>query len=214
MSPDKIAKTYYPTHIRFSPWLIGVFCGYILHNCRNRTVRIPRLINLLGWIISLALMATVIFANYPLVQPTKSLPALDHALYESLSRVAWALALSYIIFACVHNYGGPVNWFLSHPLWQPLSRLCYSIYLIHFPVLMVFQGTIKTSPLFSEAIAVSESNINFYLWIIHFAKHSFVIIAVSYFYRKLCGDCVYFNMCKFGIWVANNRNWEINFWQP
>lgn len=159
-----MARTYFPTHLRFSPWLIGVFGGYVLHICRKGTlVRIPKVINLLGWIISLAIMATVIFANYPLVQPTKNLPALDHALYESLSRVAWSIALCYIIFACVHNYGGPVNWFLSHPLWQPLSRLCYAIYLIHFPVVMLFQGTIKTSPQFSEMIAVSGSNIIFSL---------------------------------------------------
>lgn len=156
-----MTKTYFATHLRFSPWLIGVFSGYLLHNCRNRNVRIPRVINLLGWIISLGLMATVIFANYPLVQLTKSVPVIDHALYESLSRVAWAIALCYIIFACVHNYGGPINWFLSHPLWQPLSRLCYAIYLIHFPVVLVFQGTLKTSPYFSEAIAVSGSNIKY-----------------------------------------------------
>lgn len=194
-----MSKTYFATHLRFSPWLIGVFGGYLLHNCRNRTIRIPKMINLLGWIISLALMATVIFANYPLVQPTKSTPILAHALYESLSRVAWAFALCYIIFACVHNYGGPVNQFLSHPLWQPLSRLSYAIYLIHMPLEMLFQGTMKTSPDFSEAIAVSGSNIIFH-FMNDLKKYFFnIIIAVSYIYRTLCGDCVYFNICKFGI---------------
>lgn len=34
--------TYYATHIRFSPWLIGVFGGYILHQSRKRSIRIPR----------------------------------------------------------------------------------------------------------------------------------------------------------------------------
>lgn len=100
-------------------------------------------------------MLTVIFANYPLMQPDRKATALEHGLYESLSRVAWAIALCYIIFACVHNYGGPVNWFLSHPLWQPISRLCYSIYLIHFPIILIIQATMKTAPYFSELTAVS-----------------------------------------------------------
>lgn len=169
----------------------------------------------MGWIISLALMATVIFANYPLVQLKSSASALDQALYTSLSRVAWAIALCYIIFACVNNYGGPVNWFLSHPLWQPLSRLCYAIYLIHFPVVLVFQGTIKTSPYFSEAIAVSGSNYIFQ-WELVFVKKEIIIflfLSVSYLYRKLCGDGVGFSVCQFSTWVANYHNWEIDIWQ-
>lgn len=110
--------------------------------------------NLFAWIVSLALMLVVIFANYPLLQPNRQSTALEHGLYDSLSRVAWASALCYIIFACVHGYGGPVNWFLSHPLWQPLSRLCYSIYLLHFPIVLVIQATMKTTPYFSEVSAV------------------------------------------------------------
>lgn len=35
-------KVYFPTHIRFSPWLIGVIGGYIMHEFRNRSVRIPK----------------------------------------------------------------------------------------------------------------------------------------------------------------------------
>lgn len=109
----------------------------------------------MAWAISLALMAGVIFGNYPLQQIDSEASSLDYGLYDAFSRVAWAIALCYIIFACVHGYGGPVNWFLSHPLWQPISRLCYSIYLLHFPVIMVTQATIKTSPYFSELYAVS-----------------------------------------------------------
>lgn len=134
-------------------------------------------------------MLTVIFANYPLQQfDSKSAP-LEYGLYDALSRVAWALALCYIIFACVHNSGGPVNWFLAHPLWQPISRLCYSIYLLHFPVIMVTMSTLKTSPYFTELSAVSvqcpllenfvlRKNLN----IINF------MFAVSDFYWKLCAN--------------------------
>lgn len=33
---------YYPTHIRFSPWLIGVIGGYVLFEGRKRSIRIPK----------------------------------------------------------------------------------------------------------------------------------------------------------------------------
>lgn len=105
--------------------------------------------------MTFALLATVIFANYPLMQRDIESTNLEYALYTSLSRIAWAMALSYIIYACVHGYGGPVNWFLSLSFWQPLSRLSYAIYLIHFPVVMVVMGSAKSSFVISEFYAVN-----------------------------------------------------------
>lgn len=40
----KNEKTYYPTHMRYSSWLIGIIGGYILFKCQNRTIRIPKVI--------------------------------------------------------------------------------------------------------------------------------------------------------------------------
>lgn len=105
--------------------------------------------------MSLVVMATVIFANYPLQQWSTPHTALEFGIYDALSRVGWSLALCYIIFACVNGYGGPVNWYLGHPLWQPLSRLCYAVYIVHFAVIMVMMGTIKIPAYFSELNAVS-----------------------------------------------------------
>lgn len=96
--------------------------------------------NLFAWALSLVLMATVIFGNYPLAQFDTVHTALEYGVYDALSRVGWAIALCYIIFACNNGYGGPVNWFLGHPLWQPLSRLCYAIYIVHFTVVIIMMG--------------------------------------------------------------------------
>lgn len=176
------AETYVPTHLRFSPWLIGLIFGAVLLESRKRIIKIPMVsktitrppgilaitfiqwvhffsvilqkINLVGWIVTFALIATVIFANYPLVQRDIKTSSIDHALYDSLSRVAWALALSYIIFACVHGYGGPVNWFLSLSFWQPLSRLSYAIYMLHFHVIFIVMASAKSPFVISEFYAV------------------------------------------------------------
>lgn len=70
--------------------------------------------------------------------------------YDALGRVGWSIALCYIIFACINNSGGIVNWFLSHPLWQPISRISYAIYLLHFFVMASILAPIKTPSYFSE----------------------------------------------------------------
>lgn len=111
--------------------------------------------NIFGWVLSLGLMATVIFINYPLAQLDSKSTPLEYGLYDAFGRVSWAIALCYIIFACINKYGGPINWFLSHSLWQPLSRICYAVYLLHFPVILVTTASMKTTPYFSELNAVS-----------------------------------------------------------
>lgn len=147
--------TYFPTHIRFSPWLIGIFTGYFLYESQKKAIRISWEVNILGWIASLALMAAVIFGAYPLAQWDYRPSDLTFGLYDSFSRIAWASALCYIIFACVNNYGGPVNWFLGHPLWQPISRLSYSIYLVHFSVMMFYHASLKYPSYLNGTSAVS-----------------------------------------------------------
>lgn len=95
-------------------------------------------------------MAAVVFSNYPLQQTDSKATSLEYGLYDAFSRVAWSIALCYVIFACVLRSGGPVNWFLAHPLWQPISRLSYSIYLLHFPVIIVMTASLKVSLYFTE----------------------------------------------------------------
>lgn len=102
------------------------------------------MLNLFAWLASLATMLIAICLTHPLEQLDSKFQPIHHGLYDGLSRVGWSIALSYIIFACAHNAGGSVNWFLSHPLWQPLSRLCYAIYLMHVPVVVAMAATMKT----------------------------------------------------------------------
>lgn len=149
-----------------------------------------QLFNVFAWILTLGTMATVIFSNYPLVQVDSKATPIVFGLYDTLSRLTWAIALCYLIFACVHGYGGPINWFLSHPLWQPLSRLSYSIYLVHFPVIMITTATMKSSLYFSEFNAVSVAFLAFKSIQ---TLNQFVCFSVSCFSWKLCDirTCIY-----------------------
>lgn len=108
-------------------------------------------------------MLAVVFGQYPLLQPNSTNTPLEYGLYDALTRVGWSIALCYIIFACVNDSGGPINWFLGHPLWQPLSRVCYSVYLLHFPVLLVTMGTEKSPSYFAEFTAFHTFIANYVL---------------------------------------------------
>lgn len=54
------------------------------------------------------------------------------AFYTAVRRLVWSSLISWIIFVCHHlKSGGILNWCLSHPLWQPVSKMSMSIFLIH-----------------------------------------------------------------------------------
>lgn len=37
-----MTTTYYPTHIRMGAWLVGVLLGYILHNLKGKSIKVPK----------------------------------------------------------------------------------------------------------------------------------------------------------------------------
>ncbi|GFR74314.1 nose resistant to fluoxetine protein 6 [Elysia marginata] len=59
------------------------------------------------------------------------------AVFESLSRPLWSLAVAWVIFACNTGRAGPIAKLLSFPPFVILSRLSYSVYLLH-PLIILF----------------------------------------------------------------------------
>lgn len=99
-------------------------------------------------------MVLIVFGNHPFYQSSANLTPVHYGLYDALSRVFWSIALCYIIFACYHNLGGPINRFLSHQLWLPLSRLSYPLCLIHYPFFQITMFSVKSVPHFDELTAI------------------------------------------------------------
>lgn len=57
---------------------------------------------------------------------------LSEAFCEATHRIAWACLTGWIVYVCHYlRSGGLLNWFLSHPIWQPIAKISLSIYLVH-----------------------------------------------------------------------------------
>ncbi|SPP88232.1 nose resistant to fluoxetine protein 6 [Drosophila guanche] len=139
------------THNRTSGWLVGFLFGYYLHTIRGKSIKLSRPSVWIGWLICLALLFTCIFAMYPYgPAKSKSISILSEAFYVSLSRIAWPLGLSWVVFACMQGYGGLANSFLSSPLWQPLSKLSYCIYMYHLLIQNLNAGRTRVNTYFSD----------------------------------------------------------------
>ncbi|EDV92469.1 GH24037 [Drosophila grimshawi] len=143
-------KIYFSTHTRASPWIIGLIFGYYLHVNRGKSFKLNRLSVWLGWLISLGLIFTCMFALYPYAANGKDLAMVNEAFYVTLTRIAWPLALVWVVFACKYGYGGLANSFLSSPLWQPLSKLSYGAYIWHVFIESLNAGIGRTNTYFSD----------------------------------------------------------------
>lgn len=119
--------------------------------------------NFCAWIISLALIVVSTMASYPFFQHNFKSTPLQYGLYNAYCHPLFAISICYIIFACANNAGGPIDWFLSHPLWRPVSVLSYGIYMVHFPVIMWTTTLMKTPIYFNKIIAIQYFLGNFIL---------------------------------------------------
>ncbi|EDW80737.1 uncharacterized protein Dwil_GK11404 [Drosophila willistoni] len=129
-SEESDRKLYYATHTHATPWLIGFLFGYFLHLNSGKRFQLSWPFVWLGWVLSLAMIFTCIYGTGgSWIGP--SLSTLEQSFYYTLTRIGWPLALSWVVFACIQGYGGLANSFLSSPLWHPLSRLSYSVYIWH-----------------------------------------------------------------------------------
>ncbi|XP_072028216.1 nose resistant to fluoxetine protein 6-like [Amphiura filiformis] len=119
---------YGKPYVRIQTYLVGMMLGYITYRMNGKPYRLNMFVNILGWTVSAALACTIIYglqATGPDTQQWLSIA------YNCLSRFTFAVAVSWVMFACVTGNGGYVNMFLSWTLWTPLAKLSFGAYLVH-----------------------------------------------------------------------------------
>ena len=119
------------------------------------------------WIIAFAIGLSVVYGEVPYIDSDK-FPQLNDSLrviYGSLSRMGWAIALSWVVFACVKGYGGTIvifylqftfyicsifftlpgiiNSILSWKAFWPLGRVTYCVYLVHMNVFVLYRSQLR-----------------------------------------------------------------------
>nr|CAD7200470.1 unnamed protein product [Timema douglasi] len=115
-----------------------------------------------GWLSTVYLLYLSFFSMSEIVSPEYQYDAVKMSIYYALSPVAFSLALSWVILACVTGHGG---WLNSAMCWRGmtiLSKISYSVYLTQFLVFFYNVGTTKTSPEFN-AVTVYVSLFEFIL---------------------------------------------------
>lgn len=99
------------------------------------------------WAAVIAVLAAMVFSQDDVYQNHTTLKS---TLYIPLQRPIWGLFISWVSYACLTDNAGPINWFLSLPFFQTISKSMYSIYLIHGSLLVHYLGSQRTLGYFSD----------------------------------------------------------------
>lgn len=150
-------KYYKATEIRATPWLIGFILGYFLFRVKytKYQVKLTNFKITIGWVLTTIVLPICVFAGHDAFTSYTTSKVLKE-LYLTLVPPIWALSVSWIIFACVLGYGGPIDRFLSLPLFQILSSLTYSVYLWHLTVMNGMAYTRRVNIRFTDFQMVSK----------------------------------------------------------
>ncbi|PIC21401.1 hypothetical protein B9Z55_026245 [Caenorhabditis nigoni] len=134
--------------IRCPPYLVGIFTGYLLAHYGHRKIRLNWGLALGGWAIAFAIAGFCIFGNYD-YDKGSHWSVFARASFYNFHRLGWAIFLSWVISANHMGWGGPINNFMSHPIWQPFGRLSYCAYIVHWMVLFYYHNISGTLHFYS-----------------------------------------------------------------
>lgn len=148
---DFMNSYYLKTHARAAPWFIGLLVGHLLSVVRFRNYKVSRLNKLMGfilWAVCLSVMFTCALGGHSTLR-SPDYDRLGNSFYIALIRPVWSLCVAWVIWACAMGYAGPINTFLSLPLFQILNKFTYSIYLIHVTLIYMIVFSAKVSMYFT-----------------------------------------------------------------
>lgn len=127
------------THV--ATYIVGVLCGYAASQHKNKHIHL--MLQALLWCLSLILVCAVMFITVPWNQGM--LPDdVTNSIYGGFHRIAWALGFCWPTYACATGRGGWLNKMFSWKFFVPLSRLTFSIYLVHVLIFIVRMIRLRT----------------------------------------------------------------------
>ncbi|XP_043190539.1 nose resistant to fluoxetine protein 6-like [Amphibalanus amphitrite] len=154
---DMFTDFYVVPWCRASPYIIGIITGLILHHIKTNKVAItiPKAVNLATWTVMAAMALTIVYSTHQWNKDPQATYTMAEAVsYGSLHRLGWAIAISWVVFACVTGYGGFVDTLLSYKAFIPLGRLSYTTYLVAVQVQCWYFASYRIPSAFGNTIMV------------------------------------------------------------
>lgn len=163
-----------PTYIHLSSYCVGLILGAFLYETASRPVHLRPLVNVALWILAIVTGLTVLLITTPWNRGLAWTP-LSAGVYGGAHRVMWSIAVAWCTFSCISGNAGNLSTLLTDQnvancrpparvgaindvlSWHPfcvLSKLSYSLYLVHFLVIWARCAFVRDTMPFSHVSQV------------------------------------------------------------
>ncbi|XP_058800848.1 nose resistant to fluoxetine protein 6-like [Phymastichus coffea] len=145
---EAFQNVYQMTYTRASPWLIGILFAYIV--TQHKSVRPNKTLISIGWLLAIASFLFCMLGTRYFTHANYEYNLVREVTFAALQRPLWAYGICWIIYTSIHNDAGPIANFLSAKIFLPISRISYSIYLVHLVLPALQVGTLRTAKYFNQ----------------------------------------------------------------
>ncbi|KAH9361136.1 hypothetical protein HPB48_002998 [Haemaphysalis longicornis] len=155
-----------------TPFVAGILTAFCFH--KYSYVRFGKVSYALGWLLSVITALVVLYAVFDWNHRGSYVQAWVSA-YAGLHRLAWALAVCWVIFVCATGQAELANRLLSLNLFVPLSRLTYCGYLVQMLVISTRLVTLRHSTHYTHWSMVRD-----------YLGHTVLVYMFAYLMYLLC----------------------------
>lgn len=141
MWTEMVQGFYWQPYSHSVPFFLGFYLGYLMALKKkpiNKWLNPKRA--LIGWSMAATCFFVTSFSPYWWITGKAEYSRLVSTTYHVVCPMIWAVSLCWIILACHHGYGGPVNSFLTNRAFVILGRASFLVYLSHFQIMFLFFG--------------------------------------------------------------------------
>ncbi|XP_050681527.1 nose resistant to fluoxetine protein 6-like isoform X2 [Leptidea sinapis] len=136
-------EAYMPTHMKMTPYFMGILTGYILHRIQSENYTFSNILKIFGWSTSIILGTVTTFSVSLFYQDWYQYSAWEASAYISLHKFAWSIATGWLIIACATGNGGILGKLLSWRFLVPIAKLTFCAYLVNGIIELYYVGQLR-----------------------------------------------------------------------
>lgn len=85
---------------------MGIGLGYALYKTKEKKIKMSRPFLIFGWLVTTSIVLAYFWGCHLFQMEYHKYRRLEQSFFLSLSRSGWTLSMAWIVWVCVHGYGG------------------------------------------------------------------------------------------------------------
>ncbi|XP_063697875.1 nose resistant to fluoxetine protein 6-like [Culicoides brevitarsis] len=135
---------YSGAHLSAGNYFVGILIGLMYHDFKKRNLDVRK--NkwmLLTWYIYPFVGYLMVLSSYLFYAYDFEKPSIWMSLYSVVTKNMWGAFGAILMFGFVGKLGSVITTIFNSPIFQPLGRIVYCIYLVHFSVARYLAGDVR-----------------------------------------------------------------------